>query len=162
MPTTFKGSVIGVEAGTNFSAFLDARFKQNVQIKAFDKFDNALADLVSGRVDYVQEGKGLFTAFLASRDGKDFEVKATCADDPVLGLGVGAGVRRGDAARQAVDRDRATAAGRHVGCDYRPLSEPERHDREGALSAWPRTIRCSRCSHSATAVMAACSRVRSR
>ncbi|AOJ78375.1 ABC transporter substrate-binding protein [Burkholderia ubonensis] len=99
VPASFKGRVIGVEAGTNFSAFLDSRFKQDAQIKAFDKFDNALADLVSGRVDYVQEGKGLFTAFLASRDGKDFEVKATCADNPVLGLGIGAGVRHGDALR---------------------------------------------------------------
>ncbi|WP_175760836.1 transporter substrate-binding domain-containing protein [Burkholderia ambifaria] len=99
VPATFKDRVIGVEAGTNFSAFLDARFKRDAQIKAFDKFDNALADLVSGRVDYVQEAKGLFTAFLSSRDGKDFEVKATCGDNPVLGLGIGAGVRQGDALR---------------------------------------------------------------
>ncbi|WP_423760110.1 transporter substrate-binding domain-containing protein [Burkholderia sp. NLJ2] len=99
VPASFKGRVIGVEAGTNFSAFLDARFKQDAQIKAFDKFDNALADLVSGRVDYVQEAKGLFTAFLSSRDGKDYEVKTVCADNPVLGLGIGAGVRQGDALR---------------------------------------------------------------
>ena len=99
VPTTFKDRVIGVQAGTNFSAFLDARFTRDAQIKAFDKFDNALADLVSGRVDYVQEAKGLFTAFLSSRDGKDFEVKTTCADNPVLGLGIGAGVRQGDALR---------------------------------------------------------------
>lgn len=99
VPSTFKGRVIGVEAGTNFSAFLDARFKRDAQIKSFDKFDNALADLSAGRVDYVQEGKGLFTAFLSSSDGKDFEIKAVCADDPVLGLGIGAGVRHGDALR---------------------------------------------------------------
>lgn len=96
VPATFKGRVIGVEAGTNFSSFLDSRFKGVAQIKSFDKFDNALSDLVAGRVDYVQEGKGLFTAFLSSADGKDFEVKTTCADNPVLGLGIGAGVRRGD------------------------------------------------------------------
>ncbi len=99
VPATFKGRVIGVEAGTNFSAFLDARFKHDAQIKSFDKFDNALADLVAGRVDYVQEGKGLFTAFLNSPDGKDYEIKGVCKDDPVLGLGVGGGVRRGDALR---------------------------------------------------------------
>jgi polar amino acid transport system substrate-binding protein len=97
VPQTFKGSVIGVEAGTNFSAFLDTRFTHDAKIKSFDKFDNALADLVAGRVDYVQEGKGLFTAFLNSPDGKDFEIKGACPDDPVLGLGVGGGVRRGDA-----------------------------------------------------------------
>lgn len=99
VPTTFKGSVIGVEAGTNFSAFLDSRFSHDAQIKSFDKFDNALADLVAGRVDYVQEGKGLFTAFLNSPDGKAFEIKGTCADDPVLGLGIGGGVRHGNALR---------------------------------------------------------------
>jgi len=96
VPDTFRGRVIGVEAGTNFSAFLDTKFKRIAQIKTFDKFDNALADLSAGRVDYVQEGKGLFTAFLSSPDGKDFEIKTVCADDPVLGLGIGAGVRHGD------------------------------------------------------------------
>lgn len=99
VPKTFRGSVVGVEAGTNFSAFLSTRFSNDAKIKTFDKFDNALADLVAGRVDYVQEGRGLFTAFLNSPDGKDFEIKGSCPNDPVLGLGIGGGVRHGDALR---------------------------------------------------------------
>lgn len=102
VPDTFKGRTIGVEAGTNFSAFLDAKFKGVAQVKTFDKFDNALADLSAGRVDYVQEAKGLFTAFLSSPDGKDFEIKTTCQDDPVLGLGIGAGTRHGDKLAQQI------------------------------------------------------------
>ena len=97
-PDSFSGKVIGVQAGTNHSAFVEARFTGKAEIKTYDKLDNALADLTAGRVDYVQESKGTLGHFLASADGADFEVKSICPADPVLGEGVGGGLRKGDEA----------------------------------------------------------------
>lgn len=102
--STFKNKVIGVQAGTNFSSYLDAKKTPDTKIKTYDTLDNALADLSSGRIDFVQEGKTSLVDFLSKN--ADFEVKTTCPEDPILGYGVGGGVRKDDTAL----RDQVSAA----------------------------------------------------
>jgi polar amino acid transport system substrate-binding protein len=96
-PESLSGKVLGAQGATIHSKFLEARFGSAAEIKVYDGLDNALADLAAGRVDFVQEGTSTLSTFLSSEEGKDFEVKATCPADPILGEGVGAAVRKGDA-----------------------------------------------------------------
>jgi polar amino acid transport system substrate-binding protein len=96
-PASVEGKVMGAQGATIHSKFLEARFGSTAEIKTYDGLDNALADLAAGRVDYVQEGLSTLSTFLDSPDGADFEVKATAPADPILGSGVGAAVRKGDA-----------------------------------------------------------------
>ena len=62
------------------------------------RLDTALADLGAGRVDYVQESYLTIEPFLMTDAGKDFEKKADVPDDPIMGEGVGAAVRKDDQA----------------------------------------------------------------
>jgi polar amino acid transport system substrate-binding protein len=97
-PESVSGLVFGAQAATIHSKFLESRFGASNEIKTYDGLDNALADLEAGRVDLLQETLSTLNTFLASDAGKDFEVKAYCPDDPILGEGVGAAVRKGDTA----------------------------------------------------------------
>ncbi|MCB8879038.1 transporter substrate-binding domain-containing protein [Acidisoma cellulosilytica] len=90
---SFNGKVIGVQAGTIFSSYMQAA-PHSVQVKTYDTVDNALADLSSGRIDYVQEGISTFATFLAKN--ADYVVKTTCPGNDILGYGVGGGLRKGD------------------------------------------------------------------
>lgn len=93
-----KGKIFGVQTSTIHADFVQAKFGAAAQVKIYDTLDNALADLSAGRLDYVQEGKSSLTPFLASDRGKDFEIKAVCPQDKILGYGVGGGIRKDDTA----------------------------------------------------------------
>jgi polar amino acid transport system substrate-binding protein len=97
-PDSVKGKIFGAQGATIHSKFLDKSFGSVAEMKSYDGLDNALADLTAGRVDFVQEGMSTLATFLASDAGKDFEVKATVPQDPIMGAGVGAAVRKGEAA----------------------------------------------------------------
>ncbi|MSP83296.1 MAG: transporter substrate-binding domain-containing protein [Alphaproteobacteria bacterium] len=97
-PESLSGKVLGAQGATIHSKFLEARFGSAAEIKTYDGLDNALADLAAGRVDYVQEGLSTLSTFMATEEGKDFEVKAIAPPDPILGEGVGAAVRKGETA----------------------------------------------------------------
>ena len=68
-------------------------------MKTYDTQDNCNADLIAGRVD-LRDGRFSIALadFLKSDQGKDFEVKATAPKDPILGNGVGGGLRKDDTA----------------------------------------------------------------
>lgn len=95
-PDSVKGKVFGAQNATIHSKFLQSRFSKTAEIKTYDGLDTALADLAAGRVDYVQEGRLTIAPFLKSDAGKDFEEKATVPEDPIMGEGVGAAVRKDD------------------------------------------------------------------
>ena len=96
-PDSVKGKIFGAQNATIHSKFLESRFGGVTEIKKYDGFDNALADLAAGRVDFVQEGQSTVGAFFATEAGKGFEIKAIAPADPILGFGVGAAVRKGEA-----------------------------------------------------------------
>jgi lysine-arginine-ornithine-binding protein len=91
-----KGKVIGIQTATAQQSWLEKTFP-NVEAKLYDTEDNANADLAAGRVDlgladtvYIAEG------FLKSDAGKDFELKGTPIADPLIGSGIGVGLRKDD------------------------------------------------------------------
>ncbi len=95
-PDSVKGKVFGAQNATIHSKFLQSRFSKTAEIKTYDGLDTALADLGAGRVDYVQESYLTIEPFLKTDAGKDFEKKADVPDDPIMGEGVGAAVRKDD------------------------------------------------------------------
>jgi polar amino acid transport system substrate-binding protein len=96
-PASMQGKIMGAQNATIHSKFLQKRFGSAAEIKTYDGLDTALADLAAGRVDYVQEGRSTLNPFMQSDAGKDFEEKAVVPADPIMGEGVGAAVRKGDA-----------------------------------------------------------------
>jgi polar amino acid transport system substrate-binding protein len=93
-----KGKVFGAQTSTIHADYLKAKFGSAAEIKVYDTLDNALLDLVAGRIDYINETKSSLAPFLASDRGKDFEIKVVCPQDRILGYGVGGGIRKGDGA----------------------------------------------------------------
>lgn len=93
------GKIIGVQASTVHAAYVEKHFAATAgEIKIYQTQDEANSDLAAGRIDATQADSIALDAFLATDAGKACcELKGAVADDPeVLGLGVGAGVRKGD------------------------------------------------------------------
>lgn len=98
------GKIIGVQASTVHEAYVNNYFAPTAaEVKVYQTQDEANQDLAAGRIDATQADSIALDAFLATDAGKACcEVKGTVADDPaILGLGVGAGVRKGDDALKA-------------------------------------------------------------
>jgi len=93
------GKIIGVQASTIHADYVQKYFAANAaEIKIYQTQDEANSDLAAGRIDATQADSIAMDAFLASETGMACcESKGAVADDPtILGLGVGAGVRKGD------------------------------------------------------------------
>ena len=98
-PEGLAGKIIGVQASTVHAAYAEKHFAATAaEIKIYQTQDEANSDLAAGRIDATQADSIALDAFLASEAGAACcESKGAVADDPeVLGLGVGAGVRKGD------------------------------------------------------------------
>jgi polar amino acid transport system substrate-binding protein len=95
-----KGKILGVQVATVHEAYAQKHFGGSVaEIKIYQTQDEANQDLVAGRIDATQADSIALDAFLTSDAGACCEVKGAVADDQaVLGLGVGVGLRKGDAA----------------------------------------------------------------
>jgi polar amino acid transport system substrate-binding protein len=93
------GKIIGVQASTVHAAYVEKYFAGTAaEIKIYQTQDEANSDLAAGRIDATQADSIALDAFLATEAGTACcESKGAVADDPaILGLGVGAGVRKGD------------------------------------------------------------------
>lgn len=93
------GKIIGVQASTVHAAYVEKHFAATAaEIKIYQTQDEANSDLAAGRIDATQADSIAMDAFLASETGAACcESKGSVANDTdVLGLGVGAGVRKGD------------------------------------------------------------------
>ncbi len=102
-PDAVKGKIFGVQTATIHADVIHKYFGKTAQVKLYDVLDNAIADLGNGRVDYVEEGLLSLDPFLKSERGKDFEVKAEIRNEPLLGIGVGGGLRKGDPLKAKLD-----------------------------------------------------------
>jgi polar amino acid transport system substrate-binding protein len=94
------GKVLGVQTSTTHADYAQKHFAAGAaEIKIYQTQDEAFQDLVAGRIDATQADSIAVDAFLATDAGKSCcESVGAVADDPViLGAGVGAGVRKGDA-----------------------------------------------------------------
>ncbi|MGL4237003.1 transporter substrate-binding domain-containing protein [Tabrizicola sp.] len=93
------GKIIGVQASTIHAAYVEKYFAPTAaEIKIYQTQDEANSDLAAGRIDAIQADSIAMDAFLASEAGAACcDLKGAVADDPaILGLGVGAGVRKGE------------------------------------------------------------------
>ncbi|HVJ39890.1 MAG TPA: transporter substrate-binding domain-containing protein [Dongiaceae bacterium] len=95
-PADAKGKIIGVQTSTIHANYIQKYFGKDAEIKVYDTQDNANADLSAGRVDLVMADSVALADYLKSDQGKDMEVVVTIPDDPLLGEGVGGGLRKGD------------------------------------------------------------------
>ncbi|WP_374375099.1 transporter substrate-binding domain-containing protein [Tabrizicola sp.] len=98
-PEGLAGKIIGVQASTIHATYAEKHFAATAaEIKIYQTQDEANSDLAAGRIDATQADSIALDAFLATDAGKACcDLKGAVADDPeVLGLGVGAGVRKGD------------------------------------------------------------------
>jgi polar amino acid transport system substrate-binding protein len=93
------GKIIGVQASTVHADYVEKYFAPTAaEVKIYQTQDEANQDLAAGRLDAVQADSIALDAFLATEAGAACcELKGAVADDPaILGLGVGAGVRKED------------------------------------------------------------------
>jgi polar amino acid transport system substrate-binding protein len=93
------GKIIGVQTATIHEAYVNAYFAETAaEVKVYQTQDEANQDLAAGRIDAIQADSVTLDAFLASEAGMACcESAGAVVDDPaILGLGVGAGLRKGD------------------------------------------------------------------
>jgi polar amino acid transport system substrate-binding protein len=93
------GKIIGVQTATIHEAYVNQYFAATAaEVKVYQTQDEANQDLAAGRVDAIQADSVTMDAFLASEAGAACcESAGAVADDPaILGLGVGAGLRKED------------------------------------------------------------------
>lgn len=106
-PEGLAGKIIGVQGSTIHADYVEKYFAATAaEVKIYQTQDEANSDLAAGRIDAVQADSIAMDTFLASEAGAACcESKGAVADDPtILGLGVGAGVRKGeDALREQIN-----------------------------------------------------------
>ncbi|NJS37786.1 MAG: transporter substrate-binding domain-containing protein [Rhodobacteraceae bacterium] len=98
-PEGLAGKIIGVQASTIHADYVEKYFAATAaEVKIYQTQDEANSDLAAGRIDATQADSIAMDAFLASEAGMACcETKGAVADDPtILGLGVGAGIRKGE------------------------------------------------------------------
>jgi lysine-arginine-ornithine-binding protein len=121
-PAGMKGKTVGVQVSTIHANYVQAKFGDVVDIRTYDTQENANLDLIAGRVDLIMaDSIALQDGFLNTPDGADFEVKGQPFTDPLLGAGVGVGVRKADTAL----RDKFSAAIKAVRADgtYKAIND---------------------------------------
>ena len=99
-PAGLTGKIVGVQVSTTHEAYTQKYFAPvAAEIKTYQTQDEANQDLAAGRIDAIMADSLAMDAFLASDMGKACcELVGNAADDAeILGLGVGFGLRKGDA-----------------------------------------------------------------
>jgi polar amino acid transport system substrate-binding protein len=100
-PAHLNGKVIGVQVSTVHEKYAQKYFAvAGAEIKTYATQDEANNDLAAGRLDYVQADSTALDAFLKSSQGMECcELKSAVPEDrEILGMGVGAGIRKEDTA----------------------------------------------------------------
>ncbi|SDI64976.1 transporter substrate-binding domain-containing protein [Pseudomonas panipatensis] len=102
-PEGLKGKTIGVQISTVSSEYLKKYYEKIANVRYYDTQDSVNADLVAGRIDLMLADGIAVGAFLKSPDAQAAGIvsKGEVPYDPVFGRGVGAGLRKDDAALKA-------------------------------------------------------------
>lgn len=100
-PEGLAGKIIGIQASTIHQAYAQEYFKDS-EIRVYQTQDEANQDLFAGRIDATQADSIAMADFVGSDSGSCCEIKGAVANDiSILGRGVGAATRKGDAELQA-------------------------------------------------------------
>lgn len=106
-PEGLKGKVIGVQGSTANAEFIKSAYGKTATVRIYNTQDDCNADLVAGRIDTMFLDQLGVLDFLKTADGQALELKGPGSvkmDPAVFGSGVGAGMRKDDAAlKQRVD-----------------------------------------------------------
>ncbi|WP_207485598.1 lysine/arginine/ornithine ABC transporter substrate-binding protein [Arenibaculum pallidiluteum] len=100
LKAALKGKTVGVQVSTIQANMLEKHFP-DVSMKTYDKIDSAGLDLVAGRIDAVLADRSAAAALAQAEGGKDITLFGPGFTGGVLGVGVGAGVRKDDAQLKA-------------------------------------------------------------
>ena len=105
-PEGLAGRVLGVQVSTIHQTYAQTYFEGATELRTYQTQDEANQDLAAGRIDATQADSLALEDFLNTPEGQCCEMKGTVAmDESILGLGAGAGVRKGDdALREAINR----------------------------------------------------------
>lgn len=122
-PEGLKGKAIGVQLSTVSSNYLKKYYEKIADVRYYDTQDSVNADLVAGRIDLMMADGIAVASFVKSPDAQAAGIvnKGEVKYDPVFGRGVGAGIRKDDAALKAKLDD---AIGKLLASDdYKALSD---------------------------------------
>ncbi|WP_165676205.1 transporter substrate-binding domain-containing protein, partial [Metapseudomonas otitidis] len=104
-PEGLKGLIIGVQGSTTHSAYVKAYYGKTSTVRYYNDQDDLLADLRSGRVDILLADQLAVEPLLDLPDNAMLASKGVAPQDPLLGEGVGAAVRKGnDALRERLNQ----------------------------------------------------------
>lgn len=96
-PEGLAGKILGVQASTVHQTYAQKYFTDAAEIRVYQTQDEINQDLAAGRIDATQADSIAMDDFVNSDAGQCCEIKGAVANDTsILGLGVGAGVRKGD------------------------------------------------------------------
>lgn len=102
-PARLADKTIGVQGSTVSAKHAqDTYAAAGITVKTYATQDEANQDLASGRIDYTIGSAAVMNGFLKTEAGAACcEYEASVSDPKVLGEGIGAGIRKGDAALKA-------------------------------------------------------------
>jgi polar amino acid transport system substrate-binding protein len=105
-PEGLAGRVLGVQVSTIHQTYAQTYFEGATELRTYQTQDEANQDLAAGRIDATQADSLALEDFLNTPEGQCCEMKGAVAmDEAILGLGAGAGVRKGDdELREAINR----------------------------------------------------------
>jgi len=97
VPDGLDGKVLGVQAATTHLAFArDALADTGVELKIYDKQEQANRDLLAGRLDVILADQIAMAEFVDRDEASGYGIKEMAPKHPAFGEGIGIGVREDD------------------------------------------------------------------
>jgi len=97
IPEGLDGMVLGVQNATTHASYArDALSDTGVELKIYNKQEQANRDLLAGRLDLVLADEIAMAEFLDRDSAADLEMKAKTPKHPAFGEGIGIGLREAD------------------------------------------------------------------
>ncbi len=116
-----KGKVIGVQSATTYEKMLKELFP-GVTVRVYSAVSDHNLDLQSGRIDAVLGSNLVMSNWLASADGKNYEIKgAAFRDQKFMGQGAGIAARKTDT--QLIGRVNAALQAIHQNGQFDAISK---------------------------------------
>ncbi|KAF1008777.1 MAG: Octopine-binding periplasmic protein [Pseudomonas fluorescens] len=95
-PEGLKGKVIGVQISTVSANYLKKYYEKVADLKYYDTQESANADLIAGRTDLMMADGIAIAMMVKTPEAQGLEQIAEVPYDPIIGRGVGAGLRKED------------------------------------------------------------------
>ncbi|BDB19833.1 amino acid ABC transporter [Pseudomonas sp. CYM-20-01] len=100
-PAGLKGKLIGVQISTVSANYLKKYYENIADLRYYDTQESANADLIAGRIDYMMADDTAIAMMVKTPEASGLAHIASVPYDPIIGRGVGAGLRKEDTALKA-------------------------------------------------------------